>query len=157
MSTNQIHAPSFFVLFFVFWLKLFVLISWFLYCFSLQVCLSMCDLLVDTRRTRINIISFFHLQWNLFFPISCLFRVYYGRLLRGAIAPNLVPRVLKSIFSSEMVKNDICLGKSSKQNVLFSKIVPLKNTPMSRVSGMGLAVSIHVMIDVNLWIILIQK
>ena len=56
-----------------------------------------------------------------------------------------------------MVKIDICLGKSSKQNVLFSKIVPLKNTPMSRVSGMGLAVSIHVMIDVNLWIILIQK
>ena len=56
-----------------------------------------------------------------------------------------------------MVKIDICFGKSSKQNVLFSKIVPPKNTPMSRVSGMGLAVSIHVMIDVNLWIILIQK
>ena len=49
----------------------------------------------------------------------------YSRPLLGAtVTPNLVPWVLKKIFSVEMVKNDIRLGGASKQNALFSENMP---------------------------------
>ena len=48
----------------------------------------------------------------------------YSRLLLGeTIAPNLVPSDLKKTFSFEMVKNDIYLGGTSKQNALSSESV----------------------------------
>ena len=52
------------------------------------------------------------------------YRAYSGPLLGTTIAPNLVPWVLKKIFSLEMVKNDICLEAANKQNALFSESMP---------------------------------
>ena len=46
---------------------------------------------------------------------------YFDIQTIATIAPNLVPYVLKKVFSLEMVKNDIYLGGASKQNVLFSE------------------------------------
>ena len=43
------------------------------------------------------------------------------------VAPNLLPRVLKKVFSLEMVKNKTYLWDTSKQNELFlSNSVPEK-------------------------------
>ena len=70
----------------------------------------------------------------IFFCISSLCRVYSEPLLGVTIAPNLVPLVRRKIFSLEMVKNDFCLVGASKQNALFSEIVPQKNTPMPPMS-----------------------
>ena len=53
-------------------------------------------------------------------------RAYSGLLLGTIIAPILVPWFLKKIFSSEMVKNDSCLGGASKQNAFFSENMPQK-------------------------------
>ena len=39
--------------------------------------------------------------------------------MRATIELNLVPGVLKRIFLSEIVKNDIYLGGESKRNALF--------------------------------------
>ena len=40
-----------------------------------------------------------------------------------------------------MIKNDICLGHTSKQNALFSKIMHIaKNTPMPPMSTVGLII-----------------
>ena len=41
-------------------------------------------------------------------------RAYSRPLLGVTIVPNLVPWVLNEVFSSEMVKNDICLEGASK-------------------------------------------
>ena len=55
-------------------------------------------------------------------PLECNEdRTYSRHLLGAAIAPNLVPLVLKKIFLLEMVKNGICLGGVIKQNALFSE------------------------------------
>ena len=43
--------------------------------------------------------------------------------------PNLVPWVLTKIFSSEMVKNDICLGVQANQMPFFQKMFPQKTHP----------------------------
>ena len=65
--------------------------------------------------------------------------VFAGIALLGAtIAPNLMPWVLRKIFSLEMVKNGNCLESRSKQNALFSENVPLKNAPMPPMSRTGL-------------------
>lgn len=52
------------------------------------------------------------------------------------VAPNLLPGVLKKVFSLEMVKNKTYLWDTSKQNELFlSNSVPeKKNAPMPPVS-----------------------
>ena len=42
-------------------------------------------------------------------------------LLGVAIAPNLMPRVLKRILSLGMVENDICLGGASIQTCFLKK------------------------------------
>ena len=62
---------------------------------------------------------------------------YYRPLLGAIITPNLVPCFLKKIFSLEMVKNDICLGGSSKQNAPFLKKITPKNAPMPLMSRIG--------------------
>ena len=51
-------------------------------------------------------------------------RAFSRPLLGVTIAPSLVPCVLRKIFSLEMVKNDTCLGGTSKQNALFSENAP---------------------------------
>ena len=56
--------------------------------------------------------------------LSNAYRAYSRPLLGATIAPNLVPWVLKKIFSFEMVKNDIHLDGASKQNALISKNMP---------------------------------
>ena len=60
-------------------------------------------------------------------------RVYSRSLLGANIAPSLVSRVLKKIYSLEMVENDICLESESKQNALLKKRA-LKNVPMPPMS-----------------------
>ena len=61
----------------------------------------------------------------------------YSRPLLGATtALSIVAWVLRKIFSLKMVKNDICLVDSSKQNTLFAENVPQKThpyPPMSRI------------------------
>ena len=56
-------------------------------------------------------------------------RAYSIHLLGATIEPNLVPWVLKKIFSLEMVKNGICLGGASKQNALFSEKLASETYP----------------------------
>ena len=56
--------------------------------------------------------------------ISVHIRAYSRPLLGATIAPNLVPWVLRKIFSLEMGKNDIYLGGASKQNTLSSENLP---------------------------------
>ena len=51
-------------------------------------------------------------------------RAYSRPLLGVTIIPNLVPWVLKKIFSLEMCRNDIYLWGGRKQNALF-----LENSP----------------------------
>ena len=58
-------------------------------------------------------------------------------LLSATIALNLSHRVLKNIFSLEMVKNAICLRGASKQNALFQRMCPPKNVPMPPMSRIG--------------------
>ena len=61
----------------------------------------------------------------------------YSKPLSGAtIAPNLVSWVLRKIFSLEMVKNDICLGGASKQNVLFSENMSQKKSTIKHQNKM---------------------
>ena len=50
--------------------------------------------------------------------------VYSRPLLGATIASNLVPWDLKKIFPSDMDKNDIYLGTSTKQNASFSENLP---------------------------------
>ena len=59
-------------------------------------------------------------------------------MLGAIIAHNVVPCFLKRIFSLEMVKNDICLGGSSKQNATFLKKIAAKNAPMPLMPRIGL-------------------
>ena len=56
--------------------------------------------------------------------LASVLRTYSRHLLGVTIAPNLVPWVLKELFSLEIVKNDICLASVRKQNALFSENVP---------------------------------
>ena len=55
-------------------------------------------------------------------------RAYSGPSLGATIAPNLVPWVLKKIFSLEMGKNNIYLGGAREQNAFFQKFCPKKRT-----------------------------
>ena len=64
------------------------------------------------------------------------FRAYSKLLLGATIAPNLVSWVLRKIFSLEMVKNDICLGGASKQNVLFSENMSQKKSTIKHQNKM---------------------
>ena len=64
-----------------------------------------------------------------------IYRAYSGPLLGATIAPNIVPWVLKKIFSLKMVENDICLRGTSK--CPFFRKYALENAsmlPMSRIS-----------------------
>ena len=60
-----------------------------------------------------------------------MYRTYSKPLLGGTIAPNLVPGVLKKIFSLEMVKNRICLGRGVQANKMpfFQNMCPKKTKP----------------------------
>ena len=48
-------------------------------------------------------------------------------LLGATLAPNLVIWVLKKLFSLVIVKNNICLGGTSKQNAFFENVRPKKD------------------------------
>ena len=62
----------------------------------------------------------------------------YSRPLFGAIiAPNLVPWVLKKIFSLEMGKNDIYLWGCKQTKGSFFRKFALKNAPMPLMSKIG--------------------
>ena len=53
----------------------------------------------------------------------------YSRPLLGVtITPNLVPWVLRKIFSLKMIEYDISLGSASNQNAFFKKCAPKKRT-----------------------------
>ena len=53
----------------------------------------------------------------------------YSRPLLGVtITPNLVPWVLRKIFSLKMIEYDISLGSASNQNAFFKKCAPKKHT-----------------------------
>ena len=82
---------------------------------------------------------------------NTLFKILYKKcvhagpildLLDAIIGLNLVPWFLKWIFSSEMVKNNVCLGGASKQNALFQRICPKKHThpPMYKIGPVMLCV-----------------
>ena len=49
-----------------------------------------------------------------------------------------------SLFSFEMVKNDICLGGASKQNAVFFRKCALKSAPMPPMSRIGPDRNFHV-------------
>ena len=55
----------------------------------------------------------------------------------ATIALNLVPGVLKRIFLSGIVKNDIYLGGESKRNALFFKKRAPRNAPIPPNSRKG--------------------
>lgn len=88
---------------------------------------------VRYRKARSN-------QWEAFLVKSFFFsfskegifvgRVYTRTFLGAIIASNLLPLVLKKVFSFEMIKNDTCLRNASKQNTQTFKNIPLKNAPM---------------------------
>ena len=53
----------------------------------------------------------------------------------ATIAPDLVPWVLKKIFSIKKIKNDICSGGASKQMPFFQKVCPKKTYPCPQCIG----------------------
>ena len=67
-------------------------------------------------------------QMSLNFYLHGVYRVYSTPLLGMTIALNLVPWILKKIFSLETDKNDVYLGGASKQNAIFQKICSKKRT-----------------------------
>ena len=70
-------------------------------------------------------------------------RIYSKPLLGATITPNLVPWVSRKIFSLEIL-SDICLGRASKQNNLFSENVPPKNAPMPIMFRIGHASALRI-------------
>ena len=69
-------------------------------------------------------------------PVPTLL-ILFKKLKKKKTEPNLVPWVLRKIFSLEMVKNYICLRRASKQNAPFSEYFPQKNAPMLLMSRIG--------------------
>ena len=82
--------------------------------------------------TPANIVSVMNTSKNCY-----TVRAYSRPLLGVIITPNLMPRFLKKLFSLEMVKNDICLGGTSKQNVSFLKKFAPKNAHLPLLSKIG--------------------
>ena len=73
---------------------------------------------------------------SLNFYLYCVYRVYYRPLIGATSELNLVPWVLKKIFSAEMDKNYIYLVVQADKMPIFRKFA-LKNAlipPMSRIS-----------------------